>query len=229
MASPYFYQKFINRKGMAVPLLAVAAGVSALSSILGGISGNRRRREAERQLAERQRGLDEWYAAEMNRNYLDRDDSRAALARIRDYNAEALDALNTNAIRTGATDEAKIAAASRLNRNYATAVTQIAGLGEQHKERVGQEYRARLAGLDNARYSATLAGVDGVQNMVSGLGSALGSLGMIYGMGQPAASTGGQVVKQDFGNVLPEGMRLRSSEPALPRLSLAGIRSYGQA
>lgn len=167
---------------MAFPILPVAAGISALGSIFGGISANKKRREAEKQLEQRQRRLDQWYLSETATPYLDRADSRAMLKRIRDYNADELRALNTNAIKAGATDEAKVAAAGRLNRNYSQSVAQIAGLGEQHKDQVGREYRARRDELDDARYRAKLGEGDGVQTMVGNMGNAFGSLAAIYGM-----------------------------------------------
>lgn len=167
---------------MAFPLLPIAAGVSALTSIFGGISANKKRREAEKQLAERQRRLDAWYHSETATPYLDRADSRAMLKRVRDYNADELRALNTDAVKSGATDEAKVAVANRLNRNYSQTVAQIAGLGEQHKDRIGREYRSRRESLDDARYRTKLGEADGVQTMIGNLGGAVGSLAAIYGM-----------------------------------------------
>ena len=108
--------------------LAIGAGISALSSIAGGVSANKRRKKADQILEDRRRRLDEWYQSEMNQPYLDRADSRAMLKRIRDYNEDELKALNTNAIKSGATDEAKVAAAGKLNKNYSQVVAQIAGL-----------------------------------------------------------------------------------------------------
>ena len=93
--------------------LAIGAGISALSSIAGGVSANKRRKKADQILEDRRRRLDEWYQSEMNQPYLDRADSRAMLKRIRDYNEDELKALNTNAIKSGATDEAKVAAAGK--------------------------------------------------------------------------------------------------------------------
>ena len=137
-------------------VLAIGAGISALSSIAGGVSANKRRKKADQMLEDRRRRLDEWYQSEMNRPYLDRADSRAMLKRIRDYNEDELKALNTNAIKSGATDEAKVAATNKLNKNYSQVVAQIAGLGEQHKDQIKQQYQARLDNLDNARYEAEL-------------------------------------------------------------------------
>ena len=143
--------------------LAIGAGISALSSIAGGVSANKRRKKADQILEDRRRRLDEWYQSEMNQPYLDRADSRAMLKRIRDYNEDELKALNTNAIKSGATDEAKVAAAGKLNKNYSQVVAQIAGLGDQHKDESGK--------------------ISGMQNMVSGVGDAFGQLAMLYGLG----------------------------------------------
>ena len=114
------------------PLIALAA-ISVASSIAGGISANKKQRKADQILSDRERNLKEWYNSEMNMPYLDRADSRAMLKRIRDYNEDELKAMNTNAVKSGATDEAKVAAANKLNKNYSQTLAQIAGLGEQHK------------------------------------------------------------------------------------------------
>ena len=90
------------------PLIALAA-ISVASSIAGGISANKKQRKADQILSDRERNLKEWYNSEMNMPYLDRADSRAMLKRIRDYNEDELKAMNTNAVKSGATDEAKVA------------------------------------------------------------------------------------------------------------------------
>lgn len=108
------------------PLIALAA-ISVASSIAGGISANKKQRKADQILSDRERNLKEWYNSEMNMPYLDRADSRAMLKRIRDYNEDELKAMNTNAVKSGATDEAKVAAANKLNKNYSQTLAQIAG------------------------------------------------------------------------------------------------------
>ena len=158
------------------PLIALAA-ISVASSIAGGISANKKQRKADQILSDRERNLKEWYNSEMNMPYLDRADSRAMLKRIRDYNEDELKAMNTNAVKSGATDEAKVAAANKLNKNYSQTLAQIAGLGEQHKDQVRRDYQARMDNLTQLGKAA------GTQNMISGIGSSLGQLAMLYGMG----------------------------------------------
>ena len=60
---------------------------------------------------------------------------------------------------------------------------QIAGLGEQHKDQVRRDYQARMDNLTGTRYQAQLGKAAGTQNMISGIGSSLGQLAMLYGMG----------------------------------------------
>ena len=100
-----------------------------------------------------------------------------------DYNEDELKAMNTNAVKSGATDEAKVAAANKLNKNYSQTLAQIAGLGEQHKDQVRRDYQARMDNLTGTRYQAQLGKAAGTQNMISGIGSSLGQLAMLYGMG----------------------------------------------
>lgn len=212
---------------MPFPLIPVAMGVSALSSIIGGIAGNKKRRQAERQLSDRQRKLEEWYRDGVNTNYLDRADSRAMLKRIREYNADALKALETDSIKSGATEEAKVAAASRMNRNYSGAIAEIAGLGVQNKDAVTRQYRAEKAGLENAQYAAKLGEMDGIQNMVSGLGNAAGTLAMIYGMG---SGKDAPTKAPSFNPIIPSGANYPVGLPVkLHDTGLAGIRRYGQS
>lgn len=162
------------------PLVALAA-ISVASSIAGGISANKKQHKADQILNEREKDLKAWYNSEMNMPYLDRADSRAMLKRIRDYNEDELKALNTNAVKSGATDEAKVAAASKLNKNYSQTLAQIAGLGEQHKDQVRRDYQARMDNLDDIKYKAQLEKAKGVQNMIDGLGNSFGQLAELYG------------------------------------------------
>lgn len=174
-----------------VPIgLIISAAASVISSIAGGVSANKRRREADKLLTNREKNLTEWYNSEMNMPYLDRADSRAMLKRIRDYNEDELKAMNTNAVKSGATDEAKVAAANKLNKNYSLTLAQIAGLGEQHKDQVRRDYQARMDNLTGTRYQAQLGKADGIQNMIGGLGSSLGQLAMLYGLGSGSGGGG---------------------------------------
>lgn len=173
---------------------ALIGGIgSAVSGIFGAAAANRRRRKAERELEKQKKKLTEWRDAEMGTNYLDRADSRAALRRVFEYNKEAQKAANTNAVKSGMTDEAKVAQAAKLNANYADAVSQIAGAGARHKDRVQQQYLEQTRNLDNLKIQ-NLMDTSGVDNIVQGItGAAAGIAGALGGGSLGGGSTGAGV------------------------------------
>ncbi len=185
----------------------IAAAASIGSSIWGAISANKRRNKAEEAMRKKKQDLREWRDREMNSNYVDRADSQAALRKVKEYNKEALDAMNTNAVRSGATDEAKVAAAGRLGKGYAGAVSQIAGLGAHHKDRVQGQYLNATANLDGLEIG-NLMDSSGVQNMVSGVANAAGQIGSLYSMygkAGKAGNTSNMSTATGTKNMLPAG------------------------
>lgn len=170
---------------------AIIGGIaSAASGIFGAAAANKRRRQAERELEKQKKKLTQWRDAEMGTNYLDRADSRAALRRVFEYNKEAQKAANTNAIKSGMTDEAKVAQAAKLNGNYADVVSQIAGAGARHKDRVQQQYMDETRNLDNLKIQ-NLMDTSGVDNLVQGLTGAAAGLGTAFAGGTGASGGGG--------------------------------------
>ena len=185
--SPKVYVSFVG---------ALIGGIaSAASGIFGAAAANRRRRQAERELEKQKKKLAEWRDAEMGTNYLDRADSRAALRRVFEHNKEAQKAANTNAVKSGMTDEAKVAQAAKLNENYADVVSQIAGAGARHKDRVQQKYMDETRNLDNLKIQ-NLMDTSGVDNMVQGITGAAAGLAGTLGGGTGAPASPGVGVSQ---------------------------------
>ena len=185
--SPKVYVSFVG---------ALIGGIaSAASGIFGAAAANRRRRQAERELEKQKKKLAEWRDAEMGTNYLDRTDSRAALRRVFEHNKEAQKAANTNAVKSGMTDEAKVAQAAKLNENYADVVSQIAGAGARHKDRVQQQYMDETRNLDYLKIQ-NLMDTSGVDNMVQGITGAAAGLAGALGGGTGAPASPGVGVSQ---------------------------------
>ena len=128
-------------------------------------------------LDKQQEKLDDWYETEMNTSYVDRADSQDLLRRITEQNKEAMKSLNTDAIKSGATEEAKVAAASRQNRNYADAVGRIAAMGQRHKDNVSQQYMTNTNSIEQARMG--LQGDGGGDALAGGISGAGGTIGSI--------------------------------------------------
>lgn len=165
---------------------ATLVGLSAAGSILGGILGNSQRRKQRRALQDKQRKLDAWRDEQLGADYLSRADSQAALRTIRENIDEQMKAANTDAIKGGMTDEAKAAYASKMNRGYADAVSQIAGLGEKYRDRVRDIHMQQTDAIDNALLG--LNSTSGAEALASGIVGAASSLASIVGTGSKTAA-----------------------------------------
>lgn len=160
----------------------IGSAVGALGSLFSGISARNQARKAEKQLEQRKAELQSEYAQEKNTDYLDTETARSTLALLRRQNKRAQEALNNNAVKSGASDEAKVAAAARQNENYANAVSQIAGMGTQYKQRLKENYQQRLDSLDNALYSTQMSKAQATSDMIGGITNAVGGMLTAYGL-----------------------------------------------
>lgn len=154
----------------------IAAAISAVATGIGSAVANKRKREAEEKYAQQQAEMIGDIDKELNSNYLDRADSRNAIRKVTDANTEAMRQLNTDAIRGGATDEAKVAMASQLNKRTADVVGDIAAIGEQHKDSLRRDRRSLLAGKALHEYQVG-SDVSGIDRAIQGVSSAASAIG----------------------------------------------------
>lgn len=181
-AAPFIYELPVSVEPiepMQCWLPIVMAAISAVSAIGSAASGNAQKRKTRRALNERQSKLDAWRDQELGMSYLDRADAQAAQRMIKEALDENMKSLNSDAIKTGMTDEAKAAAASKMTKSYADAVSHIAGLGEQHRQRVQDIYMQQSG--DVANQQLALNSTSGAQNTFDTIGQVAGSLGSIVG------------------------------------------------
>lgn len=154
----------------------IGAGISVASNAIGSAIANRRKRKAEE---EYQKAVGQQMAQldnEINSNYLDSAEAQNALRKQTNANQETLRQLNTSAIRGGATDEAKVAMASKLNQSTADLVGDLAVVGEQKKDLLRQQKRElELANIGH-QY-ALGSDTSGIDTLTSSMSSAAGSLG----------------------------------------------------
>ena len=162
----------------------IGSAVGALGSLFSGIGARKQARKAEKQIHERKDALTTEYAQDKNTDYLDTEAARSTLALLRRQNRRAQEAMNNNAVKSGASDEAKVAAAARQNENYANAVSRIAGMGTQYKQRLKENYQNRMDSLDNALYNIQMGKAQATGDMIGGITNAVGGLISAYGMGK---------------------------------------------
>lgn len=158
----------------------IGAGLNVAASAIGSAIANKRKREAEQKY---QAGINEQIDElndEINGNFLDRADARNALRKVTDANTETLRQLNTDAIRGGATDEAKVAMASKLNKQTADVVGDLAAIGEQRKDALRGQKRNLKLGLLQHQYAQD-ADTSGIDSIVQGVGAAANAIGSAWG------------------------------------------------
>lgn len=157
----------------------IGAGINVVANGIGSWIANRKKKEAEENYEAAIRkeigDIDE----EIGSNYLDSTTARNAIRKVTDANTESLRQLNTQAIRSGATDEAKVAMASRLNKGTAEVVGDLAALGEQRKDALKAQKRNLRLGLAQHQYSQE-ADTTGINNILSSVGQAANTIGAAW-------------------------------------------------
>lgn len=154
----------------------IGAGISIAASAIGSHLANKKKAEAEEA---HQKGINQEIRRinkELDSNYLDSAEAQNALRKLTNSNKETLRQLNTDAIRGGASEEAKVAMASKLTQGTADVVGDLAVVGERKKEGLRQEKRNIRLGMLQHQY-ANDADTSGIYNVVGAIGDAANSLG----------------------------------------------------
>lgn len=163
---------------------AVVGGIVSLaSSIAGGVMANKASQERSEAYDSAWGEYEDWYKGEMNTNILDRADSQAMLKAYRDWQEENARKYQTNAIKGGASEEAKIAYAQKANKGYADVVSRIAAQGQQYKDRLSQQYAGKQFDYQTKRADMAAAGAQAVADTIAGAGGTIGDIvgGMDWG------------------------------------------------
>lgn len=156
--------------------LIIGAAVSILGSAVSSIASAESARKAADQQRARRDEAERRYLHEVNKDFLDTETAKSTLSAIRKQNDKQIEALGNNAIKAGASDEAKIAAASRANETYADAASRIAGYGTQYKQNIEDRYLARLDQFDDKLVDLERQKADawiGLGNSVASVGSSV--------------------------------------------------------
>lgn len=150
--------------------------VSLGSSIAGAALANKASKNQSSAYDEAWNDYENWYEGQMNANILDRADSLSLLKRYRDWQEEAAKKSQTNAIKGGASEEAKVAYAQQANKGYADAISRIAAMGQQYKDRLSQNYMQSKFNYDKNRADMAAQGAQAVASGLANAGSAVGDI-----------------------------------------------------
>ena len=205
----------IEGSKQAVAWIAPLIGglISLGSSIAGAAMGNKASKQQASAYDQAWGEYEDWYQGQMNANILDRADTLSVLKRYRDWQEENAKKYQTNAIKGGASEEAKIAYAQEANKGYADAISRIAAMGQQYKDRLSQGFMQQKLGYMQKRADMATAGAQAVASGIANAGGTMGSLigGMDWGRKQPSSNVQTNSVDM-FGNII-EDDELLTAEP----------------
>lgn len=180
--------------------------ISLGGSIAGAAMGNAAAKKQASAYDQAWGEYEDWYEGQMNANILDRADTLSLLKRYRDWQEEDAKKYQTNAIKGGASEEAKVAYAQKANKGYADAISRIAAMGQQYKDRLSQGFMQQQLGFKQKRAELAAEGAQTVANGIANAGGAIGDLvgGMNWGGGKKSASTPSVSTSSvdSFGNIV---------------------------
>jgi hypothetical protein len=167
----------------------IGALISGVANVAGGIASgivaNKQAAKAQAEQAKSEQMLKDWYDTTVNTNILDRADTMSMLNAYRETMAEQNKKYLNNAIKGGASEEAKVAYAQAQNKGYADAISKITAQGQQRKEQVVDAYMQGMRNIHDAKANQYLQSGQRMANVISqatnGISSAIG--GMDWGGG----------------------------------------------
>lgn len=177
---------------MPIPFLIplITTGINVAANAIGSHIANKRRRNAEDEYNSAMQQQIDSLDEQIEGDYLNSAEAQNALRKMTDSNTETLRQLNTGAIRGGATDEAKVAMASQLNKRTADLTGDLATIGEQKKERLRAEKRNIQNQMAQHKYQVN-SDTSGIDNILGSIGTAAQSLGAAYAGGTNATVSDG--------------------------------------
>lgn len=162
---------------MALPILPIIAGAtSVLGSIFGGAKASSAMKQAQANIKNSMEENQDWYDRRYNEDFTQRADAQRMLTLTEDaIRKRNRAAAGTQAVMGG--NEESVAAAKQMN-NQATsdAAARIVAAGEQRKDNVENQYRARkqalqdqLNNMETNRALNTAQAIQGVGNAASSI------------------------------------------------------------
>ncbi len=127
----------------------ILGGLSAFSTLIGSLKSAQANQAITGQINNRQSELDTWYGKEYNQNYLDTDEAKSTVQLLRNMVQQNMKKVDQNNAIKGASDEARVATADKLNTSVGNNLTQLAGYGTRYKDSIRREYQGLKQNLDN--------------------------------------------------------------------------------
>lgn len=178
-----------------VPGIGTVAGVGlSLAGQAFGMAKAAKEQKANQALLNTQNEQNEAeYNNEANKSFLDTSVAKDAVKVAKENLIDNQKQVAGNAAITGASDEAKVAGQSNVNKNYNDSVSRIASMATGYKERAKNRFQATRMALQGQQANLNQQKAEGAANLASNAGDLLGTVTMGAGMNdaKPIASSGG--------------------------------------
>ena len=158
----------------------IGAAASGTSSAIGASKAAKERKKTDALLNRREHEAKRLYDQEYNKNFLDTDQAKVILNKSAERMREFGKQNQNSAIKTGATQETKIANAEQANRNQSNLLGNLVAQGTQHKENIRRMYLGQQSGFDNARANRNEANAQSYANAGANIGVAASNLSQAF-------------------------------------------------
>ena len=158
----------------------IGAAASGASTGIGASKAAKERKKTDDLLNRREHEAKRLYDQEYNKNFLDTDQARIVLNRSAEKMREFGKQNQNSAIKTGATQEVKIANAEQANKNQSNLLGNLVAQGTQHKENIRRMYLGQQSGFDNARANRNEANAQSYANAGANIGAAASNLSQAF-------------------------------------------------
>ncbi len=180
-------------------------GLQAAGGLYGQYEASKRRKKEDALIKERKSEISTLFNEEMATPYFQSAEAQDAQEQMKEQMDDVIKGMKANAVSSGATAEATLAAKDDLNKRYGNFMSGLAAMGTRRKDSLRRNYETSLN---------SLFGLE--------LGQAKGNTQSAVNFGQNAGNIGqaGLVAGQLFGGNTPQGQN-----PTIPLVS--GMTSQG--
>lgn len=165
---------------VTLAILGGSALISGATSLFGASKASQERKKAQGITEAREREENATFNQKYNQNPLDTAAAKTAQNKVQEQMKEQSQALDNNAIKTGATTETKIANADKLQKNYTGFMGDMTARGEAYKRALLAAHQNRQGQFDAQKASATENNAQSYGNAGNNIAQGIGNLGAAF-------------------------------------------------
>lgn len=147
----------------------IGAGLGVASSIFGGISARKARRNQERMLAQQEKENQAWYDRKYNEDPTKRADTVRLLTQMQEQIKNRNKAAKGRQAVMGGTEDSTTAVKEANNKTLADTTSQIVAANEARKDAIEGQYQARKDAIQNKRMGLEAEKAAGTASVAAGV------------------------------------------------------------